>query len=117
MIPQMSGVSLLMKLNDGEVWLVKYRFEEDLTVFKIRPVVVINNQAVSIHGYKMTSQPMRSSKEYLIKDLHKAGLPKKTVIRTSKFIPLDAKILVRKLGELSMADLAGFKALLHKQQK
>ena len=108
----MTGASLPMKLRDGDVWLVKYQFEDDLTQFKIRPVVIIQGMAMCMVGYKMTSQPKRNNNEYVVKDLDKAGLPKKTVIRTSKFIPLSEKIMVRKLGELSTADLAGFKSLL-----
>ena len=98
--------------KDGEVWLVRYYYDDAPTESKVRPVVIINGQALAIYGYKMTSQAPRNDREYVIKDLDNAGLTKKTIIRTSKYIELHENVMIRKIGDLSAKDLASFSKLL-----
>ena len=106
---------MTMSFRNGEVWLVRYQFDDDPTQSKVRPVVIINGQAMVIYGYKMTSQRARSDREYIIKDLDAAGLQKKTVIRTSKFIQIEEAMMIRKIGQLSLADITAFRKLLPKK--
>ena len=103
---------MITNFRDGEVWLVRYYYEDEPSQSKVRPVVLINGQAMMLYGYKMTSQSPRNSQEYSITDLDSAGLSKKTVIRTSKFMEIQENALIRKLGDLSTADLTAFSKLL-----
>ena len=97
------------KYNEGDIWLIKYVFEDNPTKFANRPVVLINDNENSYICVKMTKQSPRDKYEYSIKDWASAGLNMQTTIRTSKMLPISDKIIIKKLGTLQPYDLSEFR--------
>ncbi|MDR1531500.1 MAG: type II toxin-antitoxin system PemK/MazF family toxin [Clostridiales bacterium] len=97
-----------MKCRNGDIWLIKYFYEEDGLKFKVRPMLVLNDAAYELIGLKMTSAPPRDNFEYPIIEWPEAGLDRPTTIRTSKSVPLPDKALIRKLGNLQQQDMLNF---------
>ena len=97
---QMNGVSMMGKFEHGEIWLVRYKFEES-NEYKARPVVILGDKAYEFRAYKMTSQKPRDKYDYKIRDYYKSGLSKPTTIRISKYIKITEGILIKKLGRLN----------------
>lgn len=88
-----------------DVCLADVPFEE-LPKSKVRPVVILDKQDVSILGLKMTSKPPRAG-EYTLVQWKKAGLKQPTTVRVSKRLKLPNEKIQKKIGHLTPLDIAG----------
>mgnify|MGYP003300032008 CR=1 FL=1 len=96
-----------MKIYNWDVILVKFAYEEDSSVYKIRPAIVVDSNTVLIFAAKVTSQTdkYRGSRDYLIRNWKEAGLSKPSVVRLDKIIKITSQGVIRRLGHLSEEDI------------
>lgn len=97
-------------MSKWDIYLANVPFE-DLSQFKIRPVLILDDTAVLVDCLKMTSHVPRRD-EYALKDWKGAGLKKPTTIRMSKRLRLTSKQLIKKLGVLQPIDILEVKLRL-----
>lgn len=100
------------KIKQWEIWYANVKFE-DGDEFKQRPVLVYNNVTFAIMSYKMTSTNRGDNIiEYQVKEWKEAGLSTPTSIRIEKVLKLEEKDFVRKIGQLTAADIMQFRLRL-----
>lgn len=90
-------------MRKWEIYLADVPFE-DLPQSKVRPVVILDDEALMVDCLKMTSQPPRPG-EYVLKEWAKAGLHKATTVRLSKRLSLDKGAFIKRIGELAPVDV------------
>lgn len=93
-----------------EIYLANVPFE-DVAKSKIRPVLILGESVIVIDCLKMTSQPPRRG-EYVLKGWKESGLHKPTTVRLSKRLSLPKENLIKKIGMLSVVDIAEIQKLL-----
>lgn len=94
--------------NKWEIWYAKVKFEDNPSVVKERPVLVIENRGdYCIVALKITSHEPREGydNEYGIQQWAEAGLKKTSTIRGTKFLKLTLNDFVNKRGMLQTADI------------
>ena len=93
--------------NKWELWWADVRFEDDLSVVKRRPVLVVEPGVYFSICLKVTTHQPRPEfqGEYIIKEWKAAGLSKESTIRISKRLRISSKSLVKKIGMLQMIDI------------
>lgn len=91
-----------------DIYTAKVYYEDDLTKYKVRPVLVLDNQHVIAVIAKITgTSPRENYKgEIVIQDWEEAGLNKPSTIRLSKQYKVDKnKDLRNYVGHLSKNDI------------
>lgn len=101
-----------------EIWLASVKFEDDPSIVKDRPVLVIDEDHALYISLKMTSNISRanSSEEYLVQEWEQSGLRKPTVIRTSHKLELCRRDFKRKIGNLSLKDILNVCDILNEKK-
>ncbi len=97
-------------MNKWDIYIAEVPFEE-IPVTKIRPVLILGDFVAAIDCLKMTSQPPRSG-EYVLKEWKEAGLHKPTTVRIAKRLSLPKGNLRKRIGRLSIVDIAEIQKLL-----
>lgn len=97
-----------MNLNVGEVWFVEFPYEEDPTIIKNRPVIVIDQQTLGVLSVKVTKHAVRDDDPYDTPILHwqEANLRLASTARISKVMLLSSDAFIFKIGNLHPDDLA-----------
>lgn len=100
----------------GEIWYVKYPYQEDSTQTTKRPAIFIKNTAGGIEALviKVTKQLKHLGKDkykvdFILKDWEAANLDKKSLARISNYAVIDKKDFIHKIGELTEEDLETLK--------
>lgn len=103
-------------MNEWEVWLAEVAFEEDITILKKRPVLVLEPGIAVSLATKITSHAPRASYvgEYQISNWQGAGLLKPSTIRLSQIFEIDRKHMIRKLRDLQPEDILNVEKILNK---
>ncbi len=105
----------------GDVVLVSFPFT-DLTTTKMRPALVVSNdrfnrKSPDIILAAVTSQVPKDIglDEFFLSpaDLKDAGLPKPSIVRLSKLVTIDQRLIRKKLGTLSNQTLTFVTSALH----
>ena len=95
-------------MNQWEVWYAKFPFEEDASITKERPVIILDVETLECLSVKVTSHETRSNDEFdtPITYWKEAGLPKPSVARISKTMNLEKDKFTKKKGTLHKDDRA-----------
>ena len=97
-----------MNIEVGEVWLVKFPLEEDVSVFKNRPVVVLDveMETLQVLSVKVTKHPPRPNDKYDVPILYwqEAKLKISSTARVSKTMYLEKDMFIHKIGDLHPED-------------
>lgn len=93
-------------MKQWEVWFAKFSYEEDPTIEKERPVIILNVDTLECLSVKVTSQNVRDKDEFdtPIKHWREAGLKKPSVARISKTMNLTKDKFLNKKGEIHSED-------------
>lgn len=94
-------------MNRGEVWFAKFRYEEDPSKYKYRPVVILDNgnvQEFKVLVVKVTTKERIEDVPILY--WQDANLRFKSFARTAKFLLLDKEDFKYKIGDLHPDDLS-----------
>ena len=84
---------------------------EDCAESKIRPVLIVDNEAYLVRCFGVTSNPSRPE-DYVIKEWKAAGLRKPSAIRVQRIIALDADFVGYKIGHLQPIDIYEIQKML-----
>lgn len=89
-----------------EIWFAEFPFEEDPTIVKERPVIILNVEPLEVLSVKVTSHEVRDKDQYDTPILYwkEAGLNKPSVARISKTMLLDKQNFKNKIGTLHNDD-------------
>ena len=89
-----------------EIWFADFPFEEDATVIKKRPVIILNVEPFEVLSVKVTSQSVRDKDNYdtPIQHWREAGLNKPSIARISKTMYLNKQNFIHKIGTLCDED-------------
>lgn len=91
-------------MNQFEIWYAKVRFEDSHEV-KERPVLIWNDVAYMITGYKMTGTDRGDNeREFRVEFWREAGLSKPTTIRIGKMLQLKKTDFTRQIGVLDIRE-------------
>lgn len=93
-------------MNQWEVWYAKFPFEEDATITKSRPVIILNVDTLECLSVKVTSHDIRDNDKFDTPIVYwrEAGLPRPSVARISKTINLSKDKFINKKGTLRTED-------------
>jgi len=95
-------------MKQWEVWYAKFPFEENPTIIKERPVIILNQDKETFDclSVKVTSKEIRDSDSFDTEILHwkDAGLKVPSVARVSKTMNLSKENFVNRKGELHNED-------------
>lgn len=93
-------------MNQWEVWYAKFPFEEDASIIKERPVIILNVETLECLSVKVTSQDVRDEDEFDTPIVYwkEAGLKRPSVARISKTMNLTKDKFVNKKGILHTDD-------------
>lgn len=92
-----------MSYDKWDILLADVPFE-DLPESKLRPVLVLGDEAHVLDCLKMTSQLPRTG-EYVLRKWSEAGLHKPTTVRIGKRLMLDKCKVRKKIGALHPVDI------------
>ena len=89
-----------------EIWFADFPYEEDATITKKRPVIILNVEPFEVLSVKVTSQDVRDEDKYdtPIQYWSEAGLNKPSIARISKTMFLDKQSFIHKIGTLHNDD-------------
>lgn len=106
----------MMPPKKWEIWLAKVKFEDDLSIVKDRPVLVIDKNTFLFISLKITSHAPRTNcdGEYEIIYWQQAGLRKQSTIRVSKHLDLIESDFIHKIGRLHPQDVLNVQTILEK---
>ncbi len=107
--------SLSANLCPWQVWLAYVRFDDHPETGKVRPVVIIDDEAAAVIAAKITSaQPHLQYQYYELIDWEEEGLLKPSRIQLAPLLSLNIDDLLNDepLGYLSNRDRRAFSALL-----
>lgn len=93
-----------MSLKKYDIWLAKVFFE-DGEDYKQRPVLILNNTAILISAYKITSKGKHGEIQSPIRQWREAGLDKESYIVYEKALRIEKINLIRRIGRLQLADI------------
>ncbi len=93
-------------MNQWEVWYAQFPYEEDPSITKNRPVIILNVETLECLSVKVTSHDVRDSDEFDTPIVHweEAGLKRPSVARISKTMNLTKDKFVNKKGILHIDD-------------
>lgn len=96
------------KFNKGEVWFAEFPFEEDNSKTTYRPVVVLDEDKLSVLSVKVTRHAVRTDDPFDTPIVHwkDAGLNFLSTARVSKIMTLNADDFIFKIGDLHPDDLS-----------
>lgn len=94
----------MSKYEIGDVWWVRYPFEE-IEKEKHRPAIVIDDETIAILSMYITTQNRNIPYSVQIKNCDHAGLPKDSWARIDKVVSIDKSRFDRKAGSLDVPDL------------
>lgn len=100
-----------MVLKKYDICLAKVYFD-DSNEYKERPILILNNTAVLISAYKITSQGKTGDIQSPIKQWKEAGLKKESYIVYDKALRLNQTMLIKKIGRLQIADIYALESKL-----
>ena len=85
-----------------EIWFAEFPYEEDRSILKNRPVVILNVEPLEVLSIKVTSHDVRDADRYdtPIQYWSEAGLDKPSIARISKTMFLDRQNFKHKIGTL-----------------
>lgn len=89
-----------------EVILIKYPFT-DLTVFKVRPAVIVNSDFISddLFIVPLTSRTIKlQSGEFILSEWKEVGLNVQTAVKRGIFT-IDVKLVIKKVAKLKARDI------------
>lgn len=91
-----------------EVWWADVAFEDQPSITKRRPVLVLDHQTCIILSLKITSHAPREEffGEYALQKWHAAGLTKPSTVRISKVLRLQRSDFAEKIGDLHPVDIS-----------
>lgn len=100
--------------NKWEIWLAQVKFEDNPSVVKQRPVLILSADRYFFLSAKMTSHPPRASfpGEYAIVRWSDAGLDGESTVRLSQQFDLVSTDLTHKIGKLHPFDIAAIQKIL-----
>ena len=93
-------------MREWEVWFAEFPFEEDATVVKKRPVIVLNVETLEVLSIKVTSHDVRNQDQFDTPIVYwkEAGLNRESIARVSKTIRLTNDKFIHRIGDLHIAD-------------
>ena len=97
----------MSRKNKGEVWFVKFQFEE-IEGFKYRPVVVLDDRnfdAIKVLVVKVTTKNRNFDTDIPILYWQEAKLKFESFVRIDKYLLLDDTDFSFKIGDLHQDDL------------
>ncbi len=89
-----------------QIWFASFPFEEDPSVTKNRPVIVLNVEPLEVLSVKLTTQRARDAYDVPLQHNEYAGLHKPSVARVSKTMILTPDKFIKLIGELHDEDKA-----------
>ena len=94
------------KIEQWDVWLTDFPYEEDNSQFSSRPVIVLSVQPLWIMSVKVTTHSPRENDSLDLEISHwrESGLSKPSTVRLSKRVNLTEDKFKYKLGELHLED-------------
>lgn len=98
-----------------EIWYANFAFEDNPSVVKKRPVLILDNKKVfPILVAKVTKTKPREEYwgEYSINKWQEAGLDYPSTVRLSKRMSLEDSDLAYKIGQLSISDIIEIQKLI-----
>ena len=100
--------------NKWEIWFAKVKFDDNPSVVKMRPVLVVDLNQCYILSLKITGHSPRVNYqgEYSIIKWAEAGLAKESTIRCSKKLKLIFSDFEYKLGKLHPIDIIAVQNIL-----
>jgi mRNA interferase MazF len=87
----------------GEIWLAEILFTSG-AASKLRPVLVLWQDAADVVVAAVTKAPPRSPTDVLLQDWAAEGLVVVSTVRLSRLDCLEQALLRRRLGRISQAD-------------
>ncbi|ACV61707.1 hypothetical protein Dtox_0798 [Desulfofarcimen acetoxidans DSM 771] len=100
--------SMGTKFNQGDIWIARVRFIQDLSKVKARPVVIVGKNIAhetDVIINPITTESPRTDFDIPIINWQKAGLAGPSIIRASKPLTIIGSELHKKIGELDPDDL------------
>lgn len=94
-------------MKQWEVWHAKFPYEEDISIEKERPVIILNVDTLECLSVKVTSHKIRNTDQFdtPIKYWKEAGLNKPSIARVSKVMNLSKDKFINKKGILHKDDI------------
>lgn len=94
-------------MNQWEVWYARFPYEDDESIVKERPVIILNVDTLECLSVKVTSHDVRDTDKFdtPIEYWREAGLKKPSVARVSKVMNLSKDRFVNKKGVLHNNDI------------
>lgn len=83
---------------------------EDVPQSKVRPVLILDAETMTVECLKMTSQLPRKG-EYVLQMWQYAGLKRQTTVRISKRLRLTPDAIHKKIGHLHPSDILAIQNL------
>lgn len=83
-----------------EIWFAEFPYEEEPTILKSRPVIILNVEPLEVLSVKVTSQSVRDKYDTPIVYWQEAGLNKPSIARIAKTMMLDKQNFKNKIGTL-----------------
>lgn len=99
-------------LNKYDVAIVNFPYEDDPTLSKRRPCLIINKDTAVLLAAKITGKDVRTAKDYQLINWKEAGLNKPSVVRLDKVADISDFITV-KIGHLSEEDIDNVEKILN----
>lgn len=89
-------------MTEWEIWFANFPFEEDNTIVKPRPVIVLDIETLEVLSVKVTSHDIRNSDRFdvPIKKWKEACLKRPSIARVSKTMFLDRDKFIYPIGVL-----------------
>ena len=94
-------------MNQWDVWFADFPYEEDASIIKPRPVIILDINPLKVLSVKVTHHGARDCDPYdmPIEHWRESGLDQPSVARVSKAIYLTGDKFVRCLGQLLDDDI------------
>lgn len=101
-----------------EIWYAKVKFDDDPSIVKNRPVVILEDKKAYLLSLKVTSAPPRNNYygEYQLIKWQESGLKKPSTVRISKKLKLYDNDMCYKIGRLHPVDIMKIRILLIKEK-
>lgn len=103
------------QINKWEIWSAEYRYEDEPSISKRRPVLVIDDDCdFPVLLAKITSRLPRDGYfgEYSVRFWKEAGLNKESTVRLSKVLWAEEHDLKTKIGRLHPYDILQIERLM-----
>ena len=94
------------KYNTGEVWWIRFPYEENRDIEKRRSAIVLSEKELAILSVYVTSKDKMTPYSIEIEDWAAAGLKIPSWARIDKIVSINERKMDRKIGELSQKDLS-----------